>query len=100
MAATKHTMSSSPIVKVISSAVSCEKPRLMKRCWRFGAIPLVPVHRLPCEKPSKLVVPIITHRSATVPGTVSRCGVPDSGGGRGGGGRRAARGGDRGERGV
>ena len=73
------TMSSSPIVKVICSAASCAKPTLTKRCCRSGAMPLAPVHTSPCEKPSKLVVPIITHSSATVPGTGSRRGAPASG---------------------
>ena len=38
------------------------------------------VHARPCENPSKLVVPIIVHSSATVPGTMSRPGTPVSGG--------------------
>ncbi len=64
-------------MNVISSAVSCEKPRLAKRRVSSGAIPFVPVQSWPWEKPSKLVVPIIVHSSATVPGMRSRRVVPE-----------------------
>src|SRR3954469_21861829 len=80
MAATKQTMKSSPIVNVISSAVSCVKPRFTKRGWSFDTTPLGPVKSWPCERPSKLVVPIIVHSSATVPGTGASRGGPASGG--------------------
>src|SRR4051794_38583826 len=73
-------MKSSPIVNVISSAVSCVKPRFTKRGWSFDTTPLGPMKSWPCERPSKLVVPIIVHSSATVPGTGSSRGAPASGG--------------------
>ena len=67
-------------MKVISSATSPLKPRLMKRCWSLGAMPLVPVQSAPCERPSKLTVPIMVHSSATVPAPASSLGAPASGG--------------------
>ena len=76
----RPTIVSSPIVKVISSATSPLKPRLMKRCCRCGAIPPWPVQIEPCERPSKLTVPIIVHSSARCPGRRRAAGAPASGG--------------------
>ena len=52
----------------------------MKRCCRCGAIPPWPVQSDPCERPSKLTVPIIVHSIGTVPGPAFSLGAPASGG--------------------
>ena len=61
-----------PTVKAASSACSRLSPTVSwKKSCRCPAIPgpPVPFHSGPNENPSKLVEPIITHSSATVPGT-------------------------------
>ena len=42
-------------------------------------LPWPPSHSVPCEKPSKVVVPIIAHRTATVPARATSGGAPESG---------------------
>ena len=68
-------MTTMPTVPAHSSACSALKPRLPKKSCRCGTIEF---HVVPCEKPSKLVVPIIVHSSATVPATGVSGGAPPS----------------------
>ena len=57
------------------SAVACPNPIEVKTSVTFGARS---DQTGPLEKPSNVVVPIIVHSSATVPGTASSVVTPDS----------------------
>ncbi len=63
-------------MKAASPAVVALRPRSSKTLWTCGARS---VQSGPPEAPSNVVEPIITHSSATVPGSTGSDGRPSSG---------------------
>ena len=80
---TSRTTARRPTVEAASSARSGPRPSEANRSASQVAAPVglpwPPSHSVPCEKPSKVVVPIMAASTATVPAPATSGGAPESG---------------------